>query len=98
MRQHNDVVGCQVLDPAEEALPAGRFPITDGETASLLDTGRSGGRKRFETMSLAHADGPRRLFQRHNCGWLVLNSDDDPVEVLGRELRILVGGPAAGLR
>ena len=52
----------------------------------------------YEAMGLAHLNEPRRLFQRHNCGWLVLNSDDDPVEVLGRELRILVGGPAAGLR
>jgi uncharacterized protein (DUF58 family) len=94
LRQHNDVVGCQVLDPAEEVLPAGRFPITDGETASLLDTGRSGGRKRFDTMSLEHTDGPRRLFQRHQCGWLTLRTPEDPVEVLGRELRMLTGRAA----
>ena len=30
LRQHNDVIGCQVVDPAEEFLPAGRFPISDG--------------------------------------------------------------------
>jgi len=98
LRQHNDVIGCQVLDPAEHRLPAGRYPISDGEQATLLDTTRRAGRQRYETMGLAHRNEPRRLFQRHNCGWLVLNSDDDPVDVLGRELRILVGGPAAGLR
>ncbi len=31
------------------------------------------------------------MFQRHKCGWMVLNTTDDPVEVLGRELRMLVG-------
>jgi uncharacterized protein (DUF58 family) len=93
LRQHNDVVACQVLDPAEEALPAGRFPITDGEQASLLDTGRSGGRRRFEAMSRHHAEDPRRMFQRHQCGWIALHTDDDPVEVLGRELRVLTGRP-----
>jgi uncharacterized protein (DUF58 family) len=98
LRQHNDVIGCQVLDAAEHGLPAGRYPISDGEQATLLDTTRRAGRHRYEAMGLAHLNEPRRLFQRHNCGWLVLNSDDDPVEVLGRELRILVGGPAAGLR
>ena len=98
LRQHNDVIGCQVLDAAEHGLPPGRYPISDGEQASLLDTTRRAGRHQYEAMRLAHLNEPRRLFQRHNCGWLVLNSDDDPVDVLGRELRILVGGPAAGLR
>ena len=28
LRQHNDVIGCQVLDPAEYRLPAGRYPST----------------------------------------------------------------------
>jgi hypothetical protein len=44
-------------------------------------------------MSLKHLDEPRHLFQKHQCGWMVLNTDDDPVDVLGRELRILVGRP-----
>ena len=42
-------------------------------------------------MGLEHLTGPRRLFQRHQCGWLTLHTDDDPVDVLGRELRMLVG-------
>ncbi len=94
LRQHNDVVGCQVLDPAEEALPAGRYPITDGEQASLLDTAREGGRQRFESMSLHHANDARRVFQRHQCGWVTMRTVDDPVEVLGRDLRMLVGRAA----
>ncbi len=94
LRQHNDVVGCQVLDPAEEALPSGRYPITDGHDVSLLDMSREGGRQRFGRMSLAHAEGPRRMFQRHQCGWVTMRTVDDPVEVLGRDLRMLVGRAA----
>jgi len=45
-------------------------------------------------MSTHHLEDPRRLFYRHMCGWMVMYTDDDPVDLLGRELRILVGRPA----
>jgi len=91
LRQHNDVIGCQIMDPAEQDLPAGRFPISDGEHSAMLDTHQQKSRSQFEQMSLQHGEIPRRMFQRHKCGWMVLNTTDDPVEVLGRELRMLVG-------
>ncbi len=94
LRQHNDVVGCQILDPSEEALPPGRYPITDGQQASLLDTVRSGGRGRFAAMSEHHLETPKRMFQRHQCGWITMRTVDDPVELLGRELRVLTGRAA----
>jgi uncharacterized protein (DUF58 family) len=94
LRQHNDVIGCQVLDAAEYQLPQGRYPISDGEKATVLDTGRQDSRRRYEAMGLKHLKEPRRMFQKHQCGWLVLRTDDDPVDVLGRELRVLVGRPA----
>ena len=90
LRQHNDVIGCQVLDAAECQLPAGHYPITDGERLSVLDMGRKDSRSKYVDMSLRHLEEPRRLFQKHQCGWLVLYTHDDPVDVLGRELRILV--------
>jgi len=91
LRQHNDVIGCQVMDPAEQFLPAGRFPISDGELSAMLDTYQATSRRQFDLMSTQHLEIPRRMFQRHKCGWMVLNTTDDPVEVLGRELRMLVG-------
>mgnify|MGYP003342561804 CR=1 FL=1 len=91
LRQHNDVIGCQVMDPAEKFLPAGRFPISDGEQSAMLDTHQQASRKTFDRMSAEHLDVPRRMFQRHKCGWVVLETTDDPVEVLGRDLRMLVG-------
>ena len=94
LRQHNDVIGCQVLDRAERELPEGRYPISDGHDSSIIDTGLTGDRKRFLQMSLQHLEEPRRLFNRHQCGWMVMYTDDDPVDLLGRELSILVGRPA----
>ena len=94
LRQHNDVIGCQVMDPAELDLPAGRYPISDGRHNTLLDLGRESARQRFEDMSQAHSAGPKNMFQRHQCGWLVMKTNDDPVEVLGRELRVLLGRAA----
>jgi len=93
LRQHNDVIGCQVLDAAEHRLPQGRYPITDGDNSSILDMAQTNSRNRYREMRQQHLDEPRRLFQKHNCGWLVLNTDDDPVDVLGREMRVLVGRP-----
>jgi len=91
LRQHNDVIGCQVIDRAEQSLPPGRYPISDGDSSAMLDTYQDGLRQQFDQMSEEHGDRPRRMFQRHKCGWMVLKTTDDPVEALGRELRILVG-------
>jgi uncharacterized protein (DUF58 family) len=91
LRQHNDVIGCQILDAAEYRLPAGRYPITDGTQSALLDTGRQESGHRYRAMGLQHLAAPRHLFQKHQCGWLALHTDDDPVDALGRDLRVLVG-------
>jgi uncharacterized protein (DUF58 family) len=91
LRQHNDVIGCQVMDPAEQFLPVGRFPISDGDHSAMLDTHQQKSRNQFEQMSEQHGEIPRRMFQRHKCGWMVLKTTDDPVDALGRELRMLVG-------
>jgi len=94
LRQHNDVIGCQVVDAAEYRLPPGRYPITDGSRAAILDLQQQASRSRFESMGLEHLSRPRRIFQKHQCGWLTLGTDEDPVDVLGRELRVLVGRAA----
>jgi len=93
LRQHNDVIGCQLLDAAEYALPEGAYPISDGHASSIMNTQHQADRNRFEQISQRHSEEPRRMFQKHQCGWMVLRTDDDPVEMLGRELRVLVGKP-----
>ena len=36
-------------------------------------------KERYENMTMKHLNEPRRLFQKHLCGWLVMNSDDEAV-------------------
>jgi hypothetical protein len=48
----------------------------------------------YREMRDHHLNDPRRLFLKHQCGWLQLSTDDDPVDVLGRELRVLIGRAA----
>jgi hypothetical protein len=60
----------------------------------VLDTHLDTGRARFERMSRQHLLEPQRMFQRHRCGWMSLRTHEDPVEVLGRDLRVLVGRAA----
>ena len=87
LSQHNDVIGCQVLDPAEMDLPAGRYPITDGRQDGVLDTINNKSRQRFESLAADHQQQPRQLFLRYNCRWLSVATPDDPVDHLGRALR-----------
>lgn len=91
LRRHSDIIGCQVIDACEQNLPTGRYPISDGVESAMLDTGKSSALRRYEAMRTEHSIEPRRLFQKHQCGWIQLRTEDDPVEVLGRELRTLVG-------
>src|SRR5690606_36048453 len=83
LRQHNDVIACQLLDAAECALPEGAYPISDGHTSSIMNTQHNADRKSFHQISLQHTEEPRRMFQKHQCGWMVLRTEDDPVETLG---------------
>ncbi len=62
--------------------------------ATLLDMGQRESRSRYDAMVSSHLEEPRRMFRKHQCGWLVLNTDDDPVDVLGRELRVLIERPS----
>ena len=66
-----------------------------GHLPQLLDTGQERSRQDFMEMSRHHLQDPKRMFQRHQCGWVTMRTDDDPVEVLGRDLRVLVGARAA---
>jgi hypothetical protein len=54
LRQHNDVIGCQVVDAAEYQLPPGRYPITDGQQSAILDTGGRDSGHRYRSMGLEH--------------------------------------------
>ena len=51
IRQHNDIVACQLVDPIEQTPPvAGRYAITDnvsGKNSAVLNTAEKRTRKRY---------------------------------------------------
>lgn len=92
LRQHNDVVACQILDPIEaEALPAGHYPITDGEHVRHLNLHGDGDRLAYQKMTEQAYLPARDIFRRQGCLWLQLLTTDDPVEVLKRGLSEAMG-------
>ncbi len=85
--QHNDIVGCQVIDPAERFLPDGQFPISDGEQQAVLNTRNRRQKDRFASVALAHQEEPKKMFQRYGARWLPVATDESGVDRLGMELR-----------
>ena len=65
LRQHNDVVACQIVDALELAAPpAGRYAVTDGAATGLLDT-RSGKRRQaYEDYFRGHHQAVRKLMRQ----------------------------------
>jgi len=65
LRQHNDVVACQIVDALELAAPpAGRYAVTDGAATGLLDT-RSGKRRQaYDDYFSGHHQAVRKLMRQ----------------------------------
>ncbi len=89
LAQHNDVIGCQVLDDAEDNLPPGRYAITDGEDQAMLDTCQRGELKKFRNMAAQHRQVPKDLFRRYGAHWFTVSTSQDPVDALSRQVRLL---------
>ncbi len=89
LAQHSDIIGCQVLDDAEDKLPPGRYAITDGENRAMLDTYRRGGWNKFRNMAEQHKQVPKDLFRRFGAHWFTVSTSQDPVDILSRQIRLL---------
>lgn len=83
LREHNDMVACQVLDPVELTLPpAGRYGVTSRGQAGLLDLTRAGTRQRYQEFFEAHRERVDRLFGRRGIPVLRMTTESDPLDVL----------------
>jgi len=83
LRQHNDIVACQIVDALELApLPAGRYAITDGQESGLLDT-RAGTRRRAYADYFAdHHQAVSQLMQQSAVALQRIATTDDVAQVL----------------
>jgi uncharacterized protein (DUF58 family) len=83
LRQHNDIVACQIVDALELEPPAaGRYAISDGEHTGLLDTRSSERRTAYAEYFSKHHQAVRELMQRSGVHLQRLTTTDDVAESL----------------
>ena len=83
LRQHNDVVACQIIDAVELAAPPpGRYAVTDGATTGLLDT-RSGKRRQaYDEYFRGHHQAVRDLMRQCAVPLRRITTTDDVLQAL----------------
>ena len=65
LRQHNDIAACQIVDALElQPPPAGRYAISDGVDAGLLDTRSAARRAAYTDYFASHHRAVRELMRQ----------------------------------
>lgn len=83
LRQHNDVVALQIVDPLEVAPPqAARYGVFAAGQSSVLDLRPAATRRAYEEYFSAHHAQVAAVMRRHAIGLLRLSTDADTVAAL----------------
>ncbi|MCK5383223.1 MAG: DUF58 domain-containing protein [Gammaproteobacteria bacterium] len=87
LRQHNDIVACQVVDALELQPPvAGRYAISDGVQSGLLDTRSAARRDAYAEYFANHHQTVRELMRQSGVHLQRIATTDDVAESLRRGL------------
>lgn len=93
LRQHNDLVACQIVDTLELAAPPpDRYAITDGQRSGILDIRSKALRERYEAYFAGHRQRVRRLALKRSIPLLLLATHEDVADSLRRGLANAAGG------
>jgi uncharacterized protein (DUF58 family) len=83
LRQHNDIVACQIVDALELAPPPpGRYAITDGTRTGLLDTRSSNRRQAYHDYFAAHHREVSELMRQSAITLQRIVTTDDVAQTL----------------
>ena len=83
LRQHCDVVACQIVDALEiQPPPPGRYAISDGTRSDILDTRSQAGQAAYAGYFSAHHARVRELMRRSSVPLLRITTSDDVVDRL----------------
>jgi uncharacterized protein (DUF58 family) len=83
LRQHSDVVACQVVDAVEvHAPPPGRYGISDGRRTAILDTRSAARQSAYERFFAEHHQQVEELLRACAVPLIRLVTTDDVVERL----------------
>jgi uncharacterized protein (DUF58 family) len=78
LRQHNDVIACQILDRLElQPPPPGRYAVRYGERQGILDTRSEGRRRAWLEHFAARRAAAEALMQQCAIPLIRLTTDDD---------------------
>jgi uncharacterized protein (DUF58 family) len=99
LRQHHDVVACQIKDALERTSPPpGRYGISDGQRVSVLDTGSASRRRAYEAVFARHDHALGELLRKRAVPYIPLVGDEDLVAGLRRGLvNAAIGSGAPGV-
>jgi len=87
LRQHNDIVACQIVDALELHPPAaGRYAISDGVHSGLLDTRSSARRSAYSEYFTNHHQAVHELMRQSGVQLQRIATTDDVAESLRRGL------------
>lgn len=83
LRQHNDIVACQIVDAVELGPPpAGRYAITDGTETGLLDTRSVTRRTAYADYFTEHHRAVQQLMQQSAVPLQRIATTDDVAQAL----------------
>ena len=83
LRQHNDIIACQIIDAVElTPPPAGRYAITDGTESGLLDTRSVARRRAYVDYFAEHHHAVRQLMQQSAVPLQRITTTDDVAQAL----------------
>ncbi|MEE9351795.1 MAG: DUF58 domain-containing protein, partial [Thiotrichaceae bacterium] len=78
LRQHNDLVAIQILDPLEiSAPPAGRYAVTDGDQEGILDTQSKLSQQRYDAYFNQHHAVLNEMMRKNKIPLLTISTADD---------------------
>lgn len=85
LTQHNDMVALQVLDPIETQVPpAGRYPVSDGKRAAVLDLASPAAREHYRREVVEKQYLAGQTLQRYRIPVFTVGTMDDPAAVISQ--------------
>lgn len=97
LRDHIDLVALQILDPIEAAPPPpGRYGVTDGERAGVLDTRSAADRGHYRAFFEQHQEMVEATMSRYRIPLLQLSTTDRVEQALQLQFGKSRPAPARG--
>jgi len=88
LRNHNDVVACQVYDPIElQAPPSGVYPISNGQQTGMLNTRGERAQQRYQDYIEDHFQQLKQLNRQLGIPLQRAATTDEPLDVVKRLFR-----------